>query len=201
MVGRPDEGGRPPDPEREIDQLLRSIRFSPRASLGPELWGALPRGGALAANDSASARTMLSYAAVALIIGLGVFLLWRTILPGMRLNTVDRCCADLDGGGIADDGIRVTTRNGEAVRGLTIYEDRDGSGNFTRADTVRFSRGQEPIVAPSFTSGLGVTRLCCADYDGGGKSDDGLLILGTAPDRIALAAIYEGDGHAPPVLR
>lgn len=196
MVDRPEDSS-----EAEMDRLLRSVRFSPRASLGPELWGALPPGAATAAGDLPTARTLLGYAAVILIVGLGVFLFWKTVLPGMRLSTVDRCCADLDGGGIADDGIRVTTRNGEAVRQLTIYEDRDRSGGFSPADTVRFSRGREAMVTPSVTGGLGVTRICCADYDGGGKPDDGLLIMGTAPDKIALAAIFEGDGHTAPVLR
>jgi hypothetical protein len=29
------------------------------------------------------------------------------------------------------------------------------------------------------------------DLDGGGPSDDGLLVIGVPPDRIVMAAIYE----------
>jgi len=189
----------PGDRLEEMDRLLRSVRFSPRASLGPELWGSLPAG------HVAEARRprwlVVAFLAVTLALGAAIAGFWRSVVPGFRLSTVDRCCFDLDGGGAPDDGIAVVTRAGEQVRQLTIYEDRDRSGTLTTADTVRFRRGDHPTLSPLIQAGLNVRKLCCLDYDGGGKSDDGLLIIGRAPDQIASAAIFESDGHTLPVLR
>ncbi len=167
----------------------------------PRSGGCRGRGGWRVGDPTIRPRLAIAAAALALLTGLGVFFFWRTALHGLRLSTVDRCCSDLDGGGAADDGVLVTTRGGESVRVLTIYEDRDRSGGYTGGDTVRFARRGGPSLAPTGAGGLNVSRFCCQDYDGGGRADDGLLIVGTAPDHIALAAIYEGDGHAPPVLR
>ena len=41
------------------------------------------------------------------------------------------------------------------------------------------------------TEGLVTTRHCCIDLDGGGPSDDALLVIGVPPDRVVMAAIYE----------
>jgi hypothetical protein len=38
---------------------------------------------------------------------------------------------------------------------------------------------------------------CCPDFDGGGPSDDGSLVVGVPPDRVVMAAISE-RGPAPP---
>ncbi len=194
-------GRKSPDSIEDIDRLLRSVRFSPRASLGPELWGARPQGGSLRDGPAASSWSIGVMLAATLLLGAAVTIFWQAVLPNLRVSTIDRCCFDLDGGGDADDGIAVTTRAGETVRRLTIYEDRDHSGTLTAADTVRFTRGKDPIVTPVLSAGLGVKKLCCLDYDGGGKSDDGLLIIGSAPDKIAAAAIFENDGQMLPVLR
>ncbi|MEO8031654.1 MAG: hypothetical protein ABJC74_00110 [Gemmatimonadota bacterium] len=197
--GDPDR--KPSDPIEDIDRLLRSVRFSPRASLGPELWGALPQGGSLRGGPATSSWSIAVMLAATLLLGAIITVFWQAVLPQIRVSTIDRCCFDLDGGGDADDGIAVTTRAGENVRRLTIYEDRDHSGTLTAADTIRFTRGKDPIVTPVLSAGLGVKKICCLDYDGGGKSDDGLLIIGTAPDKIAAAAIFENDGPMLPVLR
>jgi len=191
----------PSDRVEDMDRLLRSIRFSPRASLGPELWGAMAGGGTLHGESRHSPWLVMAFLAAMLALAAAIAGFWTRVVPNFRLSTIDRCCFDLDGGGTADDGIAIITRAGENVRHLTIYEDRDHSGTLTPADTVRFSRGREPIVTPVLSAGLGVKKLCCLDYDGGGKSDDGLLIIGRAPDLIAAAAIFENDGHALPVLR
>ena len=191
----------PPDRLGELDRILRAIHFSPRESLGPEIWGALPGPGGWRSDPTLSPQMMIAAVGLALLTGLGLFFFWRTASHGLRLSTIDRCCSDLDGGGAADDGVLVTTRGGESVRVLTIYEDRDLSGSYTGGDSIRFARRGGPTLAPTGAGGLSVSRFCCQDYDGGGRADDGLLIVGTAPDHIALAAIYEGDGHAPPVLR
>lgn len=191
----------PPEGLGELDRQLREIRFSPRESLGPEIWRAAPGATLRLAAPPIPRRLALAAATVALVTGLGGFLLWRTGVHQLRLSTVDSCCQDLDGGGEADDGVLVTTRGGESVRRLTIYEDRDRSGGYSEADQVRFARSGALALAADESGGLNVSRFCCRDYDGGGPADDGLLIVGVAPDHIALAAIYEGDGHAPPVLR
>ena len=39
--------------------------------------------------------------------------------------------------------------------------------------------------------GLVTIERCCLDFDGGGPSDDGLLVIGVPPDRVVMAAIYE----------
>ena len=39
--------------------------------------------------------------------------------------------------------------------------------------------------------GLVTTEHCCLDFDGGGPSDDALLVIGVPPDRVMMAAIYE----------
>jgi len=184
-----------------VDRLLRSIRFSPRESFGPELWGALPRGGSLRHGTDPSPWLIVALVAATISIGAAIAGFWHTVIPNFRVSTVDRCCFDLDGGGEADDGIAVATRAGETVRRLTIYEDLDHSGSFTPADRVRYTRGREPIVTPIASAGLSVRKLCCLDYDGGGISDDGLLIVGRAPDLIAAAGIFENDGRMLPVLR
>lgn len=38
---------------------------------------------------------------------------------------------------------------------------------------------------------------CCVDVDGGGPSNDGLLVIGVPPDRVVMASISE-RGPAPP---
>ena len=191
----------PGDGLEEMDRLLRSVHFSPRASLGPELWGAMPDTGVVRPATRHSSWLGAAFLVATLALGGAIAGFWTRVVPGFRLSTIDRCCFDLDGGGLADDGIAILSRAGERVRHLTIYEDRDHSGTLTASDAIRFSRGREPIVTPSLSAGLGVKKLCCLDYDGGGKSDDGLLIIGRAPDLIAAAAIFESDGPALPVLR
>jgi hypothetical protein len=193
------EAGPPREPLDALDRELASVRFSPRESLGPEIWGAPPPAEERAAFRFSS--RPLAIVAIAFLLLAGAYLSWRTVRHGVWLSTIDTCCQDLDGGGAADDGILVTARGGEFVRRLTIYEDLDRSGGYSGADQVRFARGEAPTLALNGEAGLNVSRFCCQDYDGGGRADDGLLIVGAAPGRIALAAIYEGDGHAPPVLR
>lgn len=115
-------------------------------------------------------------------------------MPGLTTKaeiTVDRCCWDLDGGGEADDGVRVVARRDADVRRLWIYEDVDQSGGLTRADVVRFERGAAPALAAAGVPGLVTREQCCLDFDGGGPADDGLLVIGAPPDRVVMAAIFE----------
>ena len=104
---------------------------------------------------------------------------------------MDRCCYDLDGGGLADDGVRIVARRDADVRRLQVYEDSDGSGGLTPTDVVRLERAGEPALAAAGVEGLTTTERCCLDFDGGGVEDDGLLVLGVPPDRIVMAAIFE----------
>ena len=46
--------------------------------------------------------------------------------------------------------------------------------------------------------GLVTTRHCCIDLDGGGPSDDALLVIGVPPDRVVMAAIYEERDESRP---
>lgn len=115
----------------------------------------------------------------------------------------DFCCLDYDGGGPADDGVRVVAGRDEAVVDFWIYEDRDGSRSFTDGDPLRTV---VPGVAPApGVAGLpgGVRRLdrCCADLDGGPRRDDGVFVVAGGRERVALAVLYEdenGDGRLSP---
>jgi hypothetical protein len=125
------------------------------------------------------------------------------ILPLGSARTVDRCCLDLDGGGEKDDGLLVVASRGVEVRRLAVYEDRDGSGSFTSGDQVRFDRRGRPGLSGAVLAGSRTVEFCCLDYDGGGPSDDVLLVIGRAPDVITMAGIYErpATGTAPAPLR
>jgi hypothetical protein len=72
-----------------------------------------------------------------------------------------------------------------------VYEDTDRSGGFTPADVVRLDRGGELALAAAGVEGLTTLERCCLDFDGGGRADDGLLVLGVPPDRVLMAAIFE----------
>ncbi len=130
-------------------------------------------------------RPMLGLAAALLLITGSAFLLRRA--SGSPV-LIDSCCQNLDGGERADDGF-VLQANGRHIYQLRLYEDRDGSGSFTPADTVRFVRGAEPSLASG--SDARTTRVCCSDLDGEGKPDDGMLILSRADETVVLAAVYE----------
>jgi hypothetical protein len=87
--------------------------------------------------------------------------------------------------------VLVVSQRGVKVQYLKIYEDRDGSGGYSRGDPVRFVRQGSPMLAQPIESGARASEFCCLDYDGGGASDDALVIVGYPPDRISMAAIYE----------
>jgi hypothetical protein len=114
-----------------------------------------------------------------------------TLLLPDRLVTVDRCCYDLDGGGKPDDGVRVTAKRDGRVSHLSIYEDIDGSGDHSPADLVRLDRNGLASFIEETPPGLTNIRYCCEDFDGGGPPDDGIVVVGTPPDRVVSATIYE----------
>ena len=173
----------------ETERLLAGLRFTPRASLGPEIAGRArrgeePRGGG-PSSRLASLRSMLGIAAsLMLVVSAGV-LTWRAVGPAVR---IDSCCQDLDGGGTADDGFVLEAR-GRQVSRLRLYEDRDGSRTLSPADLVRFARGAVPAIAGE--NDARTTRICCADLDGEGPADDGVLIMSEADESVVLAAVYE----------
>ncbi len=107
------------------------------------------------------------------------------------LLTVDRCCQDLDGEGPADDGLLVVSDRGEGVRSLSIYEDQNHSGQYSPGDPIRFHRagGDTGLASPG--GAMRTRAFCCADYDGGGLQDDGLIVVAHDPGEIAMAAIFE----------
>ena len=186
----------PPDDLKELDRLLRGVRFEPRASLGAEVAGRWRHGEQPVAFGRITPRLALSLAVAALLIGLGLFTFWLLALRPLGAVTVDRCCQDLDGGGDPDDGLLVVSEQGREVERLMIYEDRDGSRTFSPRDTMRFERRGAPVVQGPMTGDHRTIQLCCLDYDGGGPSDDALPIVGRPPDLITMAAIYEH--HASP---
>ena len=177
---------------KDVDRLLRRARFQPRASLEVEVTGRLRRGEA-PAGPSRGPRVAWGAVAAGIVglAGVGGFLATR---PAATV-TIDRCCFDLDGGGVADDGVLVIARPGQRVQELRIYEDADRSGRLSDGDPLRFERGVAPVLTGPPISGAVATE-CCLDWDGGGAPDDGLMVVRSAPDRVVMAAIYE-TGRGP----
>lgn len=184
-----------PDDLRDLDRTLRAVRFEPRASLGPEIAGRVGRGEPPRARPPArlGRGTRRLAAATALAAGLAAVLVGLPALQRGAPVTIDRCCYDLDGGGAADDGIRVVAHRNAEVQRLWIYEDQDRSGGLTPGDVVRLERGGAPTLAEAGTGGLVTREHCCVDFDGGGPADDGVLVIGVPPDRVLMAAIYERE--------
>lgn len=186
-----------PDELREVDNKLRSIRFSPRASFGPELLRRLRRGDRPNGTGSSGLQRHLAIAAVAVLaVVLALGLANFGPLAGAPAVTVDRCCYDLDGGGGADDGVLILAERDARVRRLRIYEDLDRSRTYTANDLVRLDRGGTPAILSAGGVGLVTIERCCLDFDGGGPDDDGLLVIGVPPDRVLMAAIYETGTRA-----
>lgn len=169
-----------------LDRELRQVGFTPRASLGPEIRGRAARGEVPRRSyREPRIRSMMVGTAALVVITLAGWQVYRN-----RSVSVDHCCQDLDGGGSPDDGVLIVTRAGVAVEDLRIYEDLDRSGGYTLGDPVRFLRGSAPGVSGPI-AGSETREYCCLDYDGGGPSDDALVVVGRPPDRITMAAIYE----------
>lgn len=188
----------PPDDLKDLDRLLQGVHFEPRPSLGAEVLGRWRRGDTAVEAPAAGLRGALGMLGVVLLLGLGGLVFWLVGFQPLRRLTVDRCCQDLDGGGDADDGLLVVTQKGVTVHYLKIYEDRDGSGGYTPGDPVRFVRQGRPVLNGPVEPGSRTVEFCCLDYDGGGPSDDALLVVGRPPDRITMAAIYERPLGGPP---
>ncbi len=180
-------GNQTPENLKKLERLLRLARFHPRASFQAELLGRVRRGEKPAGSRWPSflygrmAAVLAGFAAV-----LGLILLQ----PGRRI-TVDRCCFDLDGGGIADDGASISGIGQRGPFHISVYEDRDGSGDLTAADIVRFERTGSPELAQLASPGIARIQHCCQDFDGEGPADDGIFVLVTPPDRVHTAAIYQ----------
>jgi hypothetical protein len=173
----------------DLDAALGRIRFRPRASLGPEVIGRLRRGErSKGAAPLRGRRPSLWAIAAGLLIAV-TSAGW--LAERARGITVDHCCYDFDGGGPADDGVLVVSTGGDAVRRITVYEDRDGSRSLTPADVVRFDRGSRLALAAATAEGAITARHCCSDLDGGGPPDDGLLVVTIPPDQVRLVGLYE----------
>ena len=184
-----------PEDLRDLDRKLRAVRFEPPASFGAELAGRAARGEAPPPPRRPGPRRALLATAALVTAGAAVALGVPAISRWLPV-TIDRCCYDLDGGGIADDGVRIVAKRDAEVRRLWVYEDRDGSRDLSPADVIRLRRGAEPSLADGGGAGLVALRRCCLDFDGGGPDDDGLLLIGVPPDRVLMAAIYERRGRA-----
>ncbi len=196
--------GEPLPPElAEVGRALADVRFSPRESLGPELSGRARRGEP-PKGDSRPRRFLRGrgglvaggLAITAALAGAAIWVRARPQPAPHRAALVDSCCRDLDGGGKADDGVLVH-RVGDRLLSLEIYEDRDHSGDYSLADTVRFSRRGTLSLPAALRERLAPFTTCCADLDGQGVDDDGVLVLG-AHGHIVLAALFE-QPPVPPV--
>ena len=180
------EHPRVPDDLRQLEGTLRQVRFEPRASFGVELEGRVRRGEQPVLGGP-RIRVLLLRPLLAALAGL--FTLW-VLAPEGRI-TIDLCCYDLDGGGVADDGARIIGERDGRVFRLSLYEDRDGSGSLTSSDIVRYDRKGTPVAEQRAAPGQNTINQCCHDLDGGGPADDGLVVLVTPPDRVHTAAIYQ----------
>jgi hypothetical protein len=190
------EWGEPPAELAGLEARLVRIEFAPRESLAPEIEASARRPILAAARVFDGQRWVVTRimaaaaASVALVVAAGVAVFAGT-------TVVDRCCADLDGGGLADDGVRVVVSRQGRVKRVSVYEDRDGSRGLTAVDSLRYSGAGDRRLPIRVPPGFQATHHCCADYDGGGVSDDGLLVLEIPPDRVLMAVVYE-QGVAPP---
>ncbi len=187
-----------PEELRELDATLRKLQFEPRNSLGAEIEGRFRRG----EKPAPSPRRIGRFSGAAALVSLGVAALWFLVIQPPRPMMIDRCCQDLDGGGEADDGVRVISRNGTDVKYLLVYEDLDGSRSYTPGDRIRYEREAAPALTGPIAPGAQTVELCCLDYDGGGPDDDALMIVSFPPDRITMAAIIErgaGQKHPAPL--
>jgi hypothetical protein len=176
-----------PEDLRDLDRILRQVRFHPRGSLGAELIGRLRRGEQPSLGKPPGfVRTWLRPLVAGLVAMIAVLLL----LPRGHV-TVDRCCFDLDGGGTADDGALVVGERDGRLSRLLVYEDRDGTASLTPADIMRYDRRGSPAAVPLPTADQTRIQHCCEDLDGGGPADDGIIVFATPPDRVHTAAIYQ----------
>src|SRR3954466_4665165 len=184
-----DDQGVPPD-FQELERQLSRIRFQPRASLGPEILGRIRR--RESPNGRRRPRFPLRPRALAAVAASFLLLAGLTLyLRPAASVVVDRCCYDLDGGGVDDDGVLIVAERDAGVHRLQVYEDRARSHRSSPGDVIRLDRGSDPTMGPGAAGGLVTTRHCCIDLDGGGPSDDALLVIGVPPDRVVMAAIYE----------
>jgi hypothetical protein len=177
--------GEAPQDVAALDRRLRQLDFEPRTSLAPELEGRARRGEEGQRPHRRPRRWLRVAAAAGVALALAVGSTWHGD------TTVDRCCSDLDGGGLPDDGISVIVGRDRRVRRVSVYEDRDHSGGLSGTDTIRYSGSGDPAKPVRLPPGFQAARHCCEDYDGGGVADDGVLVLGLPPDRVAMAVLYE----------
>lgn len=174
----------------DLHRTLAAVRFQPRASLGPELYGRARRGERPPAPGLGWGRRLGWGAAGTALLGAVAWLALRPDAP-VGGGHLDRCCFDLDGGGPADDGLVILARQGETIASAFIYEDADGSRTFTPGDVIRLGPGIHRETTDPVRPGLVPLDYCCWDLDGGGREDDGIVVVSAPPDRVLLAAIYE----------
>jgi hypothetical protein len=176
---------------RQLDQLMRGIRFEPRASLEPEVLGRLRRGehdldrGPSSMVGERILRTLGALVVAVALLGAGSW-----IARPLRTTLVDHCCYDLDGGGKDDDGMVVNLARAGRPAGVMIYEDRLGSKRFRLGDAVRFVGDQVLRVATSPVTRLRALRQCCFDLDGRGIANYGVITL-VGSSQVVFASTYK----------
>jgi len=197
-------GDRPPGDLASVDAALRGLSLEPRASLGPEIIGRAAAGERPWRSPRRRRLVPAAVAAAATLV-LGTFGLRSGYVPAFDRfaprSTVDRCCADLDGGGRADDGLLVETVRGRRVVRLSVYEEHDADRVWTPGEQIRFTRrGLPTLRAPQAGAALVTRELCCSDYDGGGQADDGVLVLASPDGDVLMAALFDRNTPRYPTL-
>jgi hypothetical protein len=105
---------------------------------------------------------------------------------------VDRCCQDLDGGGVADDGVLIESVQGQQVNRVVLYEDTDKLGHWSPTSPIRYDRRGAPTYRVEHPAGdLLIREFCCDDYDGGTRNDDGILVVMSRPNDVLMATLFE----------
>jgi hypothetical protein len=178
----------------DIEGRLEGIRFEPRESLGPEIMGRVRRGER--SLSDVRPRWLLPWGLAAAALLTGVLVL-RDVMHRPELAVVDTCCSSLDGGDHNDDGARVYLDARGEIRRIEVYEDRDGSGGFSPGDVIRLVRGPAPVLLEDGRGPVVAMRHCCADLDGEGPGDDGLLVVSRPGEDVVLAAVYEAGSSRP----
>ena len=200
MTRRDDFQERVPADLAGLDAALRGAGIEPRASLEPEIAGRFAAGErARFGGRRGSGRNRIAVVGVAALLLVAAGAVRGGFAPPLdafaATATVDRCCADLDGGGKADDGVLVETVQGHRVRRIMLYEVQDADRAWTPGEMIRFvRRGAPDLRATDRGDRLVAREFCCSDYDGGGDPDDGVLVVASTAGDVLMAALFDRRG-------
>ncbi|HEX5635317.1 MAG TPA: hypothetical protein VFX50_18870 [Gemmatimonadales bacterium] len=168
-----------------LDRELRATQFGPRASLGVEIAGRAARG------EVPMGPRRREWRLVALLVLLGVALVGAGVTHVLRWSaTRDLCCGDLDGSAFVHDGVLVTTDWRGEIQRLVVYEDRDGTGSLSVGDVLYLDSPSTLQADPTLARAFTARTHCCADFDGQGEDDDG-VVVGVSDGKIVMATVFQ----------